>query len=234
MRVFLEEGEYVMEVRLENGCTMFVDRDKLGGKRKVTSLFCGDKGIKEEILPNGTLYYINGAFKTSQITGLIDAIVARNTMAVHGLPAFQLVLSSQGPVGSKVEITVPQMQADAIMSASLLSFEEMHLLPLLFKYLGKEKLWELLPDVPKRRHWDTSTIVKVINEDSPNLCYYVAVMTTCVFEDYMCAVQSLGVHVVLPFLAKNVNEASRFYHNIPGYSESSREHGVRAFRMIRL
>ena len=51
MDATVKEGEYVMEITLANGCRLFVDREMLGNKRKVTSVSVGEKmGLREQIL----------------------------------------------------------------------------------------------------------------------------------------------------------------------------------------
>ena len=231
MDATVEEGEYVMEIALENGCRLFVDRETLGDKRKVTSVFVGEMGLRENILSNATLYYINGAFVGSQATKEIDAIVARNTLIIHSLPQFRHLINQKHD--GKVHMQVPADQGAAVLQACRISFGEMHLMPSMFECLGQTKLWEIRPDVPKRKHWDESTIVKVMNQDDPACFHYVAIMATLTYPTFMDAIDALGMNVVIPHL-KTVNEGSRFYHNIEGYSEASREYGVRAWRMMRL
>ena len=231
MDVTIEEGEYVMEIALANGCRLFVDREMLGNKRKVTSVFVGQMGMRENILSNVTLYYINGAFVGSQPTNEIDAIVARNTLIVHGLPQFRYLINKQHH--GKVHTQVPVDQCTAVLQACRLSFGEMHLMTSVFTSIGKTKLWELRPDVAKRRHWDASTLVKVVHDNDPSSCCYVAIMETRTYPTFVAAIEALGINVVLPHL-KTVNEGSRFHHNIEGYLEAENKYGVRAWRMIRL
>ena len=229
MDVTVEEGEYVMEIALANGCRLFVDREMLGNRRKVTSVFVGEMGIREKILSNVTLYYINGSFVGSRPTNEIDAIVARNTLIVHGLPQFSHIIN--GRHHGKVHMQVPVDQGDAVLQACRLSFGKMQLMQPLFTCIGQKKLWELRPNVGQCCNWDTSTIVKVTTEDGG--CCYVAIMATHTYPTFMAAIEALGIEVVLPHL-RTPNEGSRFYHNIEGFSEASREHGVRAWRVIRL
>ena len=91
-----------------------------------------------------------------------------------------------------------------------------------------KKIYEMRPNVEKRRHWDVGTVIKVIPDgDIAGIEqeYRVQIIKRFHFDSFEMALKELGIDNLLPdtFIDKipvtNIAQGAQYYRQFPNYPE---------------
>lgn len=103
-----------------------------------------------------------------------------------------------------------------------------------------KKIYEMRPNVDKRRHWDVGTVIKVIPDgDIAGIEqeYRVQIIKRFHFDSFEMALKELGVENLLPdtFIDKipvtNIAQGAQYYRQFPNYPEDEEKFRVVVWKL---